>query len=61
LRYCADIHWKKLWKTNETSEQFIYELRYDGADLTNMEQKTSDKRGMCDNCSDKNKEEKNLK
>jgi len=46
LRYYADIHWKKHWKTTENSEQLISELRYDCADLTTMKQKTSDRYEM---------------
>jgi len=44
--YCADIHWKKLRKTTKNSEEFISELRYDCADLTNIKQRTSDKYEM---------------
>jgi len=46
LRYYADIHWKKLWKTIETSQQLTSELRYGCADLTSTKQRTSDKYEM---------------
>jgi hypothetical protein len=44
--YYADIHWKKLRKTIENSEELISELRYDCVDLTNIKQRASDKYEM---------------